>query len=89
MKRPFETRYWVDGRVKKPITRGFPKAEAGSAKGAGKIIMQGLASKVQCVNRETGAIVWTAKAVRVRGVNVCGVDVQHGDDERTTTAKKR
>lgn len=79
MKREYETRYWLDNRKAKPVTRGFPKAEAGSAKGAGKIIMQGFAVKVQCVHRPTGNVLWTAKRVLEKGLHVCSVIVTKGE----------
>ena len=49
-------------------SRGYPKAQVGSARGAGKVIMAGFASKVQCINRHTREVIWTAERVKVPGL---------------------
>ena len=78
--RPYETRYWIDSRIGKPITRGFPKAEAGSIEGAMRMIARGFASKVQCINRVTGRVLWTVKrGPKVPGVSIRPVLVERGD----------
>lgn len=82
MKRPYETRYWIDARHTNPITKGFPKAEEGSIQGAGRVVARGLATKVQCIDRETGEVLWTVKRTpRVRGVNIRGLEVFRGDPD--------
>lgn len=60
--RPFETRYYLDGRTKKPVTKGFPKSQDGVIKGASNAVMRGLCFKVQCINRETEKVLWTVYA---------------------------
>jgi hypothetical protein len=78
--RPYETRYWVDGRRKSPISRGFPKAQEGSIEGAARAVASGFASKVQCITRPGGRVLWTVKAgPRVPGVRVVPVHVERGD----------
>lgn len=85
MKRPYETRYWVDSRRRAPISRGFPKAEDGSIEGAAKAVARGYANKVQCIDRieHPGRVLWTVKAgPRVPGVHIRPVEVIRGDDEK-------
>lgn len=78
--RPFETRYWCDRRLAKPITSGYPKAEAGSIDGAMKAAGKGLVSKVQCIDRATGAVAWTVlRGAKVPGRDVYSVDAHKGD----------
>lgn len=80
--RPYETRYWVDARLKRPISRGFPKAEVGSIEGASKAIARGFASKVDCIDRSTGEVQWMVKAgQRVRGVSIVPVEVFRRDPD--------
>jgi hypothetical protein len=78
----FETRYWVDRRKSKPITKGFPWSETGNIEGAVKACGKGLASKVQSINRQTGEVRWTAiRGRKIPGVNIYPVDVVKGDKE--------
>lgn len=80
--RDLVTMYWLDRRHKLPMTRGYPKGQEGSAKGAGKVIMAGFANKVQCINRHTGRVYWTAEKVKVPGLaSVYAVRVTVGDGE--------
>lgn len=60
--RPFETRYYLDGRTKKPITKGFPKSQDGVIKGASNAVMRGLCYKVQCIDRNKDQVLWTVHA---------------------------
>jgi len=88
MKRPYETRYWVDSRRTQPITRGFPKAEAGSIDGAARAVARGFCNKVQCIERETAKVLWTVKrGPRVPGVHIRPVEVIRGDDEKPSRRK--
>lgn len=78
--RPFETRYWVDRRLTKPITSGYPKQEQGSIDGAMKAAGKGLVSKVQCIDRTSGDVVWTVvRGNKVPGRNVYSVNAHKGD----------
>jgi len=80
--RPFETRYWVDARLARPITSGFPKAEEGSIRGASRVVALGYANKVQCIDRATGKVLWTVKrGPRVPGVHIRPVLVFRGDPD--------
>lgn len=80
MKREYETRYWIDRRLNKPITRGFPKSEEGGIEGAAKAVAKGLASKVQRIHRPTGYVEWTVlRGPKVRGVAVYPTEVIRGD----------
>lgn len=89
MKRPYETRYWIDQRQKAPLARGFPKAEEGSIKGAAKVVAQGFASKVQCIDRNNGEVVWTVKrGEKVRGVNIRPTAVFKGDPDNKVKRRK-
>lgn len=89
MKRPYETRYWIDQREKAPLARGFPKAEAGSIQGAAKVVAQGFASKVQCIDRSTGEVVWTVKrGDKVRKVNIRPTMVFKGDPDDKPVRRK-
>lgn len=86
-RRPFETRYFGNANMRNPklaLSRGFPKAEAGSIEGAAKAVAKGFVNKVQCIDRENERVVWTVKrGERVRGVNIRPVEVYRGDpDER-------
>jgi hypothetical protein len=88
MFRPFETRYWVDNRRSKPVTRGFPKAEAGSVSGAAKAAMRGFVSKVQCIDRNTGSALWTVvRGAKLPGRPIYNVEVLRGDGEPTPRRK--
>lgn len=71
MIRQFETRYWFGYRRSKPDSRGFPKAQDGSIVGASKAIGRGLATKVQCIDRNRGEVLWTLK----RGPKVPGANI--------------
>lgn len=83
IKRPFETRYWVDRRKGKPLVRGFPKGEAGSVDGAAKAAAKGLVSKVQCVDRHTEQVLWTViRGNKVPGRNLWSVTAHKGDQEK-------
>lgn len=87
--RPYETRYWIDARKTKPVTKGFPKHEDGSIEGAGRAVARGFASKVQCIERETGRVLWTVKrAPRVPGVHIRGLEVHRGDPDERPSRKK-
>lgn len=88
-KRPFETRYWCDMRLTKPVTRGFPKAEIGSIEGASKAVAKGYVNKVQCIDREQEKVVWTVKrGEKVRGVNIRPVLVFKGDPDAKPSRSK-
>jgi hypothetical protein len=90
MPRPFETRYWVDLRKTKPVTRGFPKAEVGSIKGASRAVAMGYVNKVQCIDRERDHVVWTVKrGDKVRGVNIRPVLVFRGDPDQKPARKTK
>jgi hypothetical protein len=78
--RPYETRYWCDRRLSKPITRGFPKAEIGSIDGAMKAAGKGLVSKVQCIDRVSELVIWTVlRGRKVPGRNLYSVEAHSGD----------
>lgn len=80
MRRDFETRYWFGQYRTKPESRGFPKKEDGSIVGASKAIGRGLASMVQCVDRNSGKVIWTIKrGKKVPGVAVYPTIVVRGD----------
>ena len=80
IKRPYETRYWLDRREKTPIVRGFPKAEAGSIDGAAKAAMKGLVAKVQCIDRHNDQVLWTViRGDKVPGRNLYNVKAVRGD----------
>lgn len=82
MKRPYETRYWVDRRLNKPISHGFPKSEQGGIEGAAKAVAKGLASKVQRIRRSDEHVEWTVlRGEKVRGVNIYPTIVIRGDGE--------
>jgi hypothetical protein len=82
VKRRFETRYWLDSRETKPITRGFPKREDGSITGASRAVARGLASKVQCIDRKDDKVLWTVKrGAKVPGVSIRPVLVSRGEHE--------
>lgn len=88
-KRDFETRYWQDNRTKKPMTSGFPKAEAGSAKGIHRVIIHGLASKVQCVDRNTDEVLWTVKrGPRIPGTSIHAIETCKGDPDAWPRRRK-
>lgn len=62
--RRFRTDYWMDRRRKKPSEHaraGFPKTEAGSIEGAGKVIMKGYATQIACFDRVRGRYIWTVE----------------------------
>lgn len=90
--RPFETRYFSNlnmTNVKRAMSRGFPKAEEGSIKGAAKVVAQGFANKVQCIDRANNEVVWTVKALpKVRGVNIRPTAVFKGDPDHKPVKKK-
>jgi hypothetical protein len=82
-KREYETRYWVDRRLNKPISHGFPTSEEGGINGAAKAVGKGLASKVQRIHRDSGKVEWTIiRLPKVPGVNIYPYDVIRGDDEK-------
>lgn len=92
--RPFETRYFGDGRYKKDKyigSRGFPKSESGSIDGAAKAVAKGYVRKVQCVDRHHGdKVLWTVVArPKVPGVKIVPYDVIRGDDERPSRRKEK
>jgi hypothetical protein len=68
--RRFATLYFFDGRIKTPDrwSRGYPRIEDSSIDGAGRMVMRGLAFKVQCLDRVRGKVLWTVK----RGERVPG-----------------
>lgn len=85
--RPFETRYYGNVLHVNPryaISRGFPKGEEGSIKGAAKAVAQGYVHKVQCIDRTTNEPIWTVlRGNKVRGVNIYPVLVfKHDVDEK-------
>lgn len=78
--RPYETRYFIDSRKTKPVTRGFPKRQDGSIEGAAKAVAKGFANKVQCVDRNADRVIWTVKrGPKVPGVQIRPVLVERGD----------
>lgn len=80
VKRPFQTRYWYGNRLlKKPTTSGFPKREEGSIDGAMKAAGKGWVSKVECIDRNTGEVLWTVvRGNKVPGRNVYSVAAHKG-----------
>lgn len=82
IKRRYETRYWIDSRVTRPITSGFPKIEDGSIEGAGRVILRGLASKISCIDRVTGQVLWTVKrGTKVPGTRIYNVIAVKGNSQ--------
>lgn len=60
-KRPLCTEYYSDARSNKPSSKGFPKNEAGSKRGAAVNIVLGYTAKVIARHRETGEELWTMR----------------------------
>lgn len=84
--REFETAYWYGyPQAAKPSSRGFPKTECGAkgksmgAAGALRMINSGWVSKIQCIHRPSGRVVWTALRRRVPGLNVYEAHLIKGD----------
>lgn len=85
IKRRYETRYWLDGRRREPLkgSKGFPKHEDGSISGAGRVVLRGLASKIQCFDRVTGKVLWTVKkGDKVPGTHIFNVLAFKGDPDQ-------
>jgi hypothetical protein len=94
-RRPRETRYFSDARYKKTklaMSRGFPKSEEGSIKGASNAVARGFAEKVQCIDRTHEGherVLWTVKpGERIPGLRIRPVQVFKGDPDDKPTFKR-